>query len=404
VNRQKAHQWNSDDFFRPARLLFEKQADTKNDDENAETVRDPEIEEAPITQRVPTAEEQWGVGPGTERAPESALPNSDVMSVRESVTSALEEKDRRIAELEALLAAQKEKRKMHLRAKDLKYGKRERKKRKQHEVALKNAERMGLIDTLTGLHNRKSLFEEMEREISDAIRHNRNLSVLFIDLDRFKAINDHLGHDAGDEALRKASQIVQEAIRPEDRKFRYGGEELVIILTNTDQEGARATAERLRLAFEKQLLEHLRTKFPGRIEQINKIATLGSGTASIGIKSDSAANLRNEMGPESQTGPSSAKRYEQVAKAFIHEADLAAYEAKKRGRNRTAMYGENEGLPKAEVSENLVTRALRNTKVDKHMGDVLRIAEEAMPDSEMRERVLREAADYVKREREAGGN
>ena len=103
-------------------------------------------------------------------------------------------------------------------------------------------------DPLTGLPNRRHLEEQLEAAVSAARRHGRPLSVLFIDIDSFKRINDQSGYEAGDDVLRTVGDRVRLALRTEDLVGRWGGEEFVAVLPTTDLSGAVAVAERVRAA------------------------------------------------------------------------------------------------------------------------------------------------------------
>lgn len=101
------------------------------------------------------------------------------------------------------------------------------------------------IDTLTGLHNRRVFEERIYGIIDSARRYDRPVTLLAMDLDRFKQINDKLGHLAGDEALKSVAAVFQKAVRSSDLLVRMGGDEFLAILDNTDKEKARFLAERL---------------------------------------------------------------------------------------------------------------------------------------------------------------
>ncbi len=101
------------------------------------------------------------------------------------------------------------------------------------------------MDSLTGIANRRKITEELEREIARAARHEHPLSILIMDIDRFKKINDEFGHDTGDAVLRAISATTEAVLRPADRLGRWGGEEFVIILPETARPGAEALAERV---------------------------------------------------------------------------------------------------------------------------------------------------------------
>lgn len=161
-------------------------------------------------------------------------------------------------------------------------------------------------DGLTGLNNRRTLGEILEREWRRARRHRSVFSLLFVDLDRFKAYNDTYGHLAGDDALSAVARCIGENVgRTQDSVARYGGEEFVVVLPDTSREGAARIAERIRAAISDLAIEHAGSEF-GRL------------TASIGA----AAWIPERHGD---------------ASAVIHAADEALYNAKAAGRNRVVM-------------------------------------------------------------------
>ena len=128
-------------------------------------------------------------------------------------------------------------------------------------IALANArlvsqlEREAQTDFLTGLYNKRVLMDILSHELEQNRRYDRPLSVLFIDIDDFKAYNDAYGHVAGDMVLKKVAEILKASTRQADFAGRYGGEEFVVILPGTAKEDALAVAERIR-----QAVEH--TAFP----------------------------------------------------------------------------------------------------------------------------------------------
>ncbi len=105
-------------------------------------------------------------------------------------------------------------------------------------------------DGLTGIANRRSLQEMLNRDLQRAVRYNRDLSVIMMDIDNFKIVNDTYGHLVGDEVLRDLTKVIQGVIRGSDFFGRYGGEEFVAILPDTAHEGAEHLAERMREAIE----------------------------------------------------------------------------------------------------------------------------------------------------------
>jgi diguanylate cyclase (GGDEF)-like protein len=124
---------------------------------------------------------------------------------------------------------------------------------KQRQIEEQNVEltRMATADPLTGLPNRLSLFDTLEREISRAERGNRSLAVMFIDLDEFKTINDTLGHQAGDELLQKVARRLSRIVRRHDELFRLGGDEFTVVLVDVrDAREAGEAAARIAKALE----------------------------------------------------------------------------------------------------------------------------------------------------------
>jgi diguanylate cyclase (GGDEF)-like protein len=166
--------------------------------------------------------------------------------------------------------------------------------------------RLTIIDALTGIHNQRFLLEFLDRELARSARHQRPLALLMFDLDRFKGINDRLGHLGGDYTLRELVSCVKGAIRKEELFARYGGEEFVLVLPETDQEGATGVAERIR-----RLVERYPFHYEGQDYQV---------TVSVGVFATS--------GDPSLT-----------PQDLIRRADQDLFLAKKAGRNRVACAG-----------------------------------------------------------------
>jgi diguanylate cyclase (GGDEF)-like protein len=162
-----------------------------------------------------------------------------------------------------------------------------------------------LQDPLTGLYNRRHLEERLSAELAAAQRHQRLVSVLMVDVDHFKRINDENGHMAGDEALKMVAYVLRGAIRKEDVLARYGGEEFVVVARETGLAGARALGERIRRAVERS-----RCQWQGR----DLALTVSIGvTVSVGLA---------DYVPD------------QTDRDMIASADQALYLAKQAGRNR----------------------------------------------------------------------
>ena len=164
------------------------------------------------------------------------------------------------------------------------------------------------VDGLTGLANRRSIDSYLEHEIARCIREDHPIAAIMIDLDHFKAYNDHYGHLAGDNCLKTIAQILDSEIkRPGDLAGRFGGEEFCAILSNTNQDGAMFVAETLRSTVENLRIPHEGS--PG-LKQV---------TLSLGV----AVHLPNPSFPVTQ---------------LLDDADKALYHAKQSGRNRVKIF------------------------------------------------------------------
>ena len=167
------------------------------------------------------------------------------------------------------------------------------------EEARLDAENLARLDALTGVLNRRALFEALGAEVARAKRYKSALSCIMIDLDRFKKFNDTYGHQFGDRILQQVVQVISAHCRTSDHLGRYGGEEFLIILPETRITGATTFAERVRSAVAATSLD-----------QIEGRATVSIGVAEWIESDDSASRL-------------------------ISRADQALLEAKATGRNRT---------------------------------------------------------------------
>ena len=167
-------------------------------------------------------------------------------------------------------------------------------------------EKIGLTDELTGLANRRMFNYLMEREINRSRRYARPFSLLMIDIDFFKKINDRWGHPAGDLVLRELSALMRENFRKLDVPVRYGGEEFAVLLPETSLEDAIQLAERFRVTVEQAKFMNGRERIP---------VTVSLGVASIGN-----SPISEELDSEE----------------LLQYADRALYQAKQNGRNRIA--------------------------------------------------------------------
>jgi two-component system, sensor histidine kinase LadS len=168
------------------------------------------------------------------------------------------------------------------------------------EHSRREAEVLARVDSLTGLLNRRAFFERGNAELERALREQHPLSVIMLDIDRFKAVNDSFGHGIGDKVIREVGRVLKQVLRDSDVKARMGGEEFAIVLVQTQQDSALLLAERLRVAIE-----------ACRVEAASAEVCV---TSSFGVSqlTDDTSSLED----------------------LLASADTALYQAKNSGRNR----------------------------------------------------------------------
>jgi len=178
----------------------------------------------------------------------------------------------------------------------------------QAVVSIENADlhetvrRQSVTDELTGLANVREMHGALDRELERGRRHETPVGFVLLDIDNFKKVNDTYGHQQGDEVLQAVSSVLREASRDIDEPARYGGEELAVVLPQTDLDGAVLMAERVRRGIEALRIPLLDQ--PGEM----------SVTASVGVASvPSSASAKTDL---------------------IAAADAALYRAKRGGKNR----------------------------------------------------------------------
>lgn len=172
---------------------------------------------------------------------------------------------------------------------------------KEKEALVQELNELATRDGLTGLYNHRTFYTMLEDEIVRSRRFDRPLSILMIDIDHFKQVNDSYGHQAGDIILRDLSSLLQRQARTIDRVCRYGGEEIVVILLETDSASAPTIAERLRASVERESFAI------GSSRELH--ITVSIGVATFPTQADSTESL-------------------------VSIADQALYAAKEGGRNR----------------------------------------------------------------------
>lgn len=164
---------------------------------------------------------------------------------------------------------------------------------------------LSMVDALMGIGNRRAMEVDLEHTHALALRYHRSYAALIFDVDYFKSYNDTYGHLAGDEALRQTSDYLQTCIRKSDRLYRFGGEEILMMLSETSKEGAMILAERVVAGLASKQLPHA-------------ASPLGILTISCGV----------------------ACQAEHVTYAtwqdLVHQADKALYVAKNQGRNQAS--------------------------------------------------------------------
>lgn len=180
----------------------------------------------------------------------------------------------------------------------------ERKKTEDKLLSLqKELEVLSFKDGLTGVSNRRMFDSIMEVEWANARRNNQPLSLLVIDIDYFKQYNDHYGHIQGDECLKRVAQALSAAAtRARDFFARFGGEEFVLVLPETDAEAAKKVAERCRNLMFKEQIPHAKS-------EVSQMLTVSVGVGTI------------------------TPSHKDEAIAFIEEVDKRLYQAKQQGRN-----------------------------------------------------------------------
>jgi diguanylate cyclase (GGDEF)-like protein len=173
------------------------------------------------------------------------------------------------------------------------------------QVVNRRLAELAQTDELTGLANRRCLFETMEKEWSRSTRNGRPLALIVLDFDNFKGVNDNYGHQTGDEVLARGAAVIRQIVRPQDLVARQGGEELAVLLPETSADAAAEVAVRIHAAL-------------ADIEHKSTDGQLFTVTASLGL----ASRIENDAGPE----------------ALMAHADQAMYHSKKTGRNRISIY------------------------------------------------------------------
>ncbi|MBN1899425.1 MAG: diguanylate cyclase [Spirochaetes bacterium] len=205
----------------------------------------------------------------------------------------------------------------------------------QAGVSIQNARlyRRAVTDGLTGLYNRIFFDNMLMQSVHEATRYNKPLSLVIIDIDHFKEFNDTYGHQAGDMVLKTVTEKIRTHVRRSDIAARYGGDEFVLILPQTDRDGARMMAEKMREEVEKTKVSYTMGK---RQERLN--ITLSIGIADINEGDDRIT--------------------------FLEKADRALYQAKEQGRNCVVVFGHRRAT-RVKKKTGVKKKSIKKKKVKK---------------------------------------
>jgi diguanylate cyclase (GGDEF)-like protein len=189
----------------------------------------------------------------------------------------------------------------------------------QLEIEKKAAQHNAITDSLTGLANRRYFDEALNLDFHRMKRSKTPFSLIMLDVDHFKKFNDHYGHIAGDDCLRKIGMVLRSLVgRVTDTVARYGGEEFVVILPDTDEKGAASLAERIRLKVEELAIPHATS-------EVAKVLSITLGVVTV---------YSTELSSPEQ---------------ILSLADEALYKAKNEGRNRISVLIEKPNMDAVHI-------------------------------------------------------
>jgi diguanylate cyclase (GGDEF)-like protein len=183
----------------------------------------------------------------------------------------------------------------------------------EHVRRLEMLRDLTVRDELTGLYNRRELDRLLKKEVKRCLRYSHPISLIIVDIDDFKSINDTFGHIVGDNVLRSIARLLFAELRSTDSLARYGGDELALILPETSDSGTLQLAERIRLIIEAHDFAY--------------VPPSAHGTGSL-----------SKLAPTISLGIATAGGDIDTAEALFSAADRALYRAKRGGRNRTVSF------------------------------------------------------------------
>lgn len=175
---------------------------------------------------------------------------------------------------------------------------------------------LSIIDELTGIHNRRFFFPEAQAALASAVRHRHPFSIMMVDLDHFKQINDLHGHSMGDKVLQVTAALLKGQTREGDITARFGGEEFVMALPNTDLEGAKLLADRV----------------------LSSLRSLAFDAMGKPVRVTTSIGLTSLTGLESPDRPD-------LLESLLRQADQALYHGKTHGRNQSRAYADIDFNP-----------------------------------------------------------
>jgi two-component system cell cycle response regulator len=181
----------------------------------------------------------------------------------------------------------------------------------ENALNLERLKQTGLTDHLTGINNRRYFEARCREEAAHARRYNTPLACMFLDVDKFKGINDSLGHLAGDKVLCEVAHLIKSQMRINDLVARYGGEEFIVLMPQTDGEQACEIAERIRTLVAAHPFQ------PSTGETLKVTISIGVALLPDDSQEDDEASIRE----------------------MVHTADSGVYQAKEQGRNRVIFAG-----------------------------------------------------------------
>jgi diguanylate cyclase (GGDEF)-like protein len=181
----------------------------------------------------------------------------------------------------------------------------------ENAINLEKVRLLGLIDPLTGVHNRRYFEQRLHEEAGNVLRHKNDLAFLIIDLDHFKAINDCCGHPVGDRVLQEVSTLIRMQLRLSDVLARFGGEEFVVLISGTDKQTVLDIAERIRTS----ITAH---------DDFCKMSLPNPVSVSIGVCMLPSELQQDDIG--------------RVSQQLLQRADEALYHSKQQGRNQTTCF------------------------------------------------------------------